>query len=181
MEVPKELKFGLQLYNFDTRLFNTAVEFFTKELGIDTSDIPIKLEVVDNIGRGTIGALCIPEYNEDYSELKKLTLRVKKSYSVLCMIECLAHEMVHVKQFIKGEIQVRKVKQKVFFGLIELEKLAIYHVKDGVTTEVTDLSYYEKPAEQEAHLMQKHLTFEFLKLVQDKIEPENMRLFLKLK
>jgi hypothetical protein len=179
-EIPKELKFGLQLYNFDTRLFNKAVEFFTKELGIDDSEVPIKLEIVDNIGKGTVGALCIPTYNDDYSKLTQLTLKVKRSYSVLCMIECLAHEMVHVKQFIKGEIKVEKVKEPLFFGLIKIERLAVYHVKDDVVTDMTDLSYYEKPTEQEAHIMQKHLTFEFLKLVEEKIEPDNMRLLLKL-
>lgn len=165
--------FGALLQQFDSRMFQKAVEFFSHVLDIDgQSSVPVKIKVVDNIGRGKTGGTCSPEFDED-QKLIAVKIEIKQSVGTIGMIECLAHEMVHAKQWIKGEISA-KVERAYIFGILPYFKVR----KFWLDKEVTDLGYYEQPSEIEAHLLQRSLTTEFLKLIENKLDPIAMATLL---
>ena len=67
-----------------------------------------------------------------------------------------------------------EIEKKYFWGFIPYFKLR--RLWKG--TDVTDLSYYKQPAEQEAHISQKYLTLEYLKRIEDKLQPMQMATLL---
>lgn len=158
--------FGEELRQFDSRMLQKAFEFFCHKL--DLRNIPIHLKTVNNIGRGKTEATCLPNFNSDL-ELESVNIELKDNGSVIGMIDCLAHECMHARQWIHGDITV-KFETRKLFGILPYKSLRkLWKGKD-----ITDLSYYEQPYEIEAFLMQKNLTFEFLKLVESQIEVSNM-------
>lgn len=164
--------FGALLQQFDSRMFQKAVEYFCHVLDIDSSGIPVKIKIVDNIGRGKTGGTCCPEFDKE-DKLVAVNIEIKQSVGTIGMIECLAHEIVHAKQWIKGEITV-KIERAYLLGIIPYPKVR----KFWLDKEVTDLGYYEQPSEIEAHLLQRSLTTEFLKLIENKLDPIAMATLL---
>ena len=158
--------FGLMLNEFDSKLLTAAFQYFHEVLDIHEVDIPIELRLVDNIGKGKTGGTCKPIYNSDL-ELTKVKIEIKQGITVFGMIEALAHEMVHAKQFIKGQTTIR-VEKDYIFGFIPYNKL----IKLWNGVDVTRLSYYNQPAEQEAHLLQRKLTVDFLNANKQFLEPD---------
>lgn len=154
--------------NFDSVLLEKAVEFFKAKLDILHSDIPVNIELVDNIGRGNVGGICVADYDLKLNKLNKVDIEIKRCASVIGLIEVLAHELVHAKQFIKGDTTHGIEYRKFLFFRIPRAK------KYWKGEDVTDLEYMHQPAELEAHMLQKHLTLEFLKLYESQIEPTNI-------
>ena len=165
-------KLGLYLYHFDSRMFHKAVEFFSTSLEIDNDDIPIKIDIVDNIGRGRTAGTCAPDFDEDF-KIKKIDIQIKYSTTTIGMIEALAHEMVHAKQWIKGELSVEVSKYRLF-GILPVRKFKkLWNGKD-----ISSLSYYEQPPEKEAHFMQRYMVHLFLDCAKEKIYPTTMAVLL---
>ena len=169
------MSIGSFLAQFDGSLIERAYQFFESMLEIEDSEIPIELKLVDNLGRGHTAGVCQPKFKD--GNLESISIQIKNQGTSIGMIEALAHEMVHAKQIIKGESTVEITYSKLF-GFIKVPKAT----KFWKGQDVTGLSYYEQPAEIEAHMMQKYLTFTFLNIYKEKFEPDNMfKLMLSLK
>jgi hypothetical protein len=69
---------------------------------------------------------CMVSYYNDWYKAREFEIRIKKSRSIKNMLCTLAHEMVHVKQFAKGELncdQTRWQKQDVDSDNVEYSEL----------------------------------------------------------
>jgi len=159
---------GVMLNKFDSHLFYNATKVLPIILGIDNSNIPITVKLVNNIGKGKIAGTCAPEH-DDNRKLIGINIVIKETPTVIGMIEALAHEMTHAKQWIEKNITI-EIKTKYFLGFIPYLTL----VKYWKGKDITSLSYYEQPSEIEAHLLQRQLTLSFLKLHEEQINATNM-------
>jgi hypothetical protein len=153
-------------------MFSKAVEYFPIILNLQGTNIPIKVQIVDNIGRGETAGTCAPAFDKDY-KIKHIDIVIKRATTTIGMIEALAHEMVHARQWIDGDLTF-EIKTAFLLGFIPYPKVHRYWKGE----ETTELDYFDQPAEIEAHLLQRFLTLEFLKIVENKIEPNEMRVLL---
>jgi hypothetical protein len=153
--------FGKLYHEHDNDLIQVAFKFFAEELDI-SGEKQVSLKVVDNIGRGDMAGFCMPVFNKDES-IKEMKITIKRYPVVLGMIEALAHEMVHAKQYIKGELTT-EVKWRWF---LFIPYLSIRHYFNG--KRVDNLPYWDRPYEQEAFIKQKELTRRFLNYVIDQV------------
>ncbi len=171
--------FGKLLAEFDSRMFQAADKYFRHILGVDLYDIPIVVKRVDNIARGMTGGVMRPIFSKDSSpdkfEIEKIEISIKTLATTIGMIEALAHELVHARQYADGSMGVRFDKS-LLLGFIPVVKV----VKLWKGNDVTDLPYYEQPSEIEAHLLQKHMTLDFLKKIEDNLEVNTMADLLKV-
>jgi hypothetical protein len=158
------------LRDFDSRMFQKASEFFRN--GLDLNDVPIKIKIVDNLGRGHTYGECMPHFDKD-DNIDSISINVKHTASTMGMIEALAHELVHAKQWINGDMYV-KVEKRYLFGLIPVPYVRRYWQDE----DVTDLPYYQQPCEIQAHVLQKHLALEFFKKIEDRLEPTSLATLL---
>lgn len=79
------------------------------------------------------------------------TIRMQKGYDIETLITLIAHELVHVKQYVLGELRNIYVPSKI-------EYRTIYKNKD-----VTNWAYRRQPFEKEAYRLQEKLRVEYLK------------------
>ncbi len=162
--------FAMLLSQFDLKMFHEAEGFFKVALNIDNSEIPIEVKLVDNIGKGSTGGRCGPVFTDDSTfdnlKIEKISIKIKHSCTVIGMIEALAHEMVHAKQYIDKDITV-SFERYYFWGFIPRIKAR----KFWKGQDTTDLDYYDQPCEMEAYLLQKKLTFDYLNIVQKNLDP----------
>lgn len=161
---------GTYLSHFDSILLAKAISFFKVTLTLTEANIEVKL--VNNIGKGDIAGVCTPKFKnilDPQSELEGVTIEIKQGVTVFGMIEALAHEMVHAKQWVSGDISAR-IDKTYLLGFIPIFKAR----KFWRGREQTDSSYYDQPWEMEAHLMQRQLTLDFLKLMEDQLDATAM-------
>lgn len=172
--------FGLLMREFDSWMFNQAIEYFKTTLDLDNSSIPIEIKLVDNIGRGKTDGTCGPRFTSDSThdnlKIEKIEIQVKQHATTIGTITALAHEMVHARQIIRGDT-TSKIEKRHVLGFIPYFVAKTYW--KGV--DVSDLEYYDRPSEQEAFLLQKMLTRDFLIAIGDAIEPSNMASLLHAK
>jgi len=159
--------FGSNLSKFDSAMFTSAATYFRDALKLNDSHIPIEVLLVDNIGKGTCAGTC--QAIIEKQELTGLKIEIKSNATTIGMIEALAHEMVHAKQWVKGETTF-EIEKKYLFGIFPYFKVK----KFWKGADVTNWNYYDLPYEQEAHILQKYMTFNFLKATQVQIDPTTL-------
>jgi uncharacterized protein (DUF608 family) len=72
---------------------------------------------------------------------KRFTIEISETLSKSKMITTLAHEMVHVKQFLEGQLELKRAPFRI-----------LWNGKD-----LTDLKYTKRPWEIEAHALEGEL------------------------
>ena len=133
----------------DVKLCKDAVKFFGKVLLGETlyRKVCVRIEFKKFKPDSNDFAYC--EWDFDNYRARDFTITVNKQLSKKQMMLALAHEMVHVKQYAKGELKdylrVNKSKFK------------------GVKYDWDEIDYWEYPWEIEAHGRERELYGRFLK------------------
>jgi len=130
------------------KLLKDAANFFADELLSPqlSKNITLKIEVKD---MSDAGGYCDPQ-DDDYPYLpRNFIIELAKTKKKIHMFLALAHEMVHLKQFAKGEMKDRLYKRrsvKVWQGQYYPE----------------DISYWDQPWEIEAYGLENSLVAKYL-------------------
>ena len=165
--------FGTLLAKYDEELLTLAFKYFRTLLDLDKHNIPIEFKAVNTMRKG-VGATCAPVFTDKSTwrnlELKSIEIKLAKTVCVSGMIESLAHEMIHAKQFINGELVQKIEKRYYFFGLIPYLKSVRYWKGD----DMSDTPYFERGYEREAFLYQRRLIGMFFKHYEQAIDPKTM-------
>jgi hypothetical protein len=114
------------------------------------------LEKDENIQGDTIWEDNDKEENEFFpssrcSRPRCFTIRMQKGYDPETLITLIAHELVHVKQYVLGEL-------RNIYNPHKIEYRTLYKNKD-----VTNWAYMKRPYEKEAYRLQEKLRVEYLK------------------
>jgi len=88
-----------------------ASRFFGKELLSKQLIKHIHLEIIIVSTSPDLGNCCITYYN-DWYKAREFEIQLKRKKSTDSMIQTLAHEMVHLKQFAMGELNDEHTKWK---------------------------------------------------------------------
>lgn len=81
----------------------SAAKFYTKELLTKKMYKHVFLEIVIKNNIKDLGNCCITFYN-DWYKAREFEIELKTTRSRKKMLQTLAHEIVHLKQFAKGEL-----------------------------------------------------------------------------
>ena len=109
----------------------SATKFYAKELLTKKMCKNIFLEIVIKNNIEDLGNCCITYYN-DWYKAREFEIQLRKKKSLKNILLTLAHEMVHVKQFAKGELNSDHTKWK------------------GENIDVNNINYFDLPWEVEA-------------------------------
>jgi hypothetical protein len=77
------------------------------------------------------------------------TIRIQKGYDFITFLTLIAHELVHVKQYVLGQL---------CNAYVTSEYRTVFNGKD-----VTDVDYFKQPHEKEAYKLQEKIVNQFLK------------------
>lgn len=102
-----------------------------KNLGIEINLVPYLRRKSDAYG------ICIPADVERYH--REFDIELDAHLSKKSLLEALCHEMVHVKQYSRGELKERIVRSSV------------RHYWQGKLVNHDEIDYWERPWEIEAH------------------------------
>lgn len=129
-----------------TKLFKEATKSFAEQLISPqlSKNITVRIEIVDNL---EAGGYCDFEDSWPYPP-RNFTIELCRTKKKIHMFTALAHEMVHLKQFAKGEMKDRLYKRKY----VTLWKGQIFE----------DISYWDSPWEIEAYGLENSLVAKFL-------------------
>lgn len=113
-----------------------AVETFTKKLLPDSVDLDITVELVRDLYKkeGAKGDMLVEDDDEEIPN--EFHIRLDSAMHNQALLRALAHEMVHVKQYVYGELRDVANKMVVWKGK--------KHICDGYT-------YWDQPWEIEAY------------------------------
>jgi hypothetical protein len=142
------------------KLFKSAANFYADELLSPhlSKNINLRIEVKD---LQDAGGFCDPS-EDNYPYLpREFTIEIGKTKKRIHMFIALAHEMVHLKQFAKGEMKDRFYKHKYV------------KVWQGQYYE-QDISYWDQPWEIEAYGLENSLVAKFL-ISKNLFKPLNQR------
>lgn len=147
----------------DLLLINEAFDFFCKELGIsDEEKKIINYKIVDSIKLKNVSGHCCSKYDFN-GELFEIKIKVTNCGSVMGKIDIIAHELVHAKQNLRGELT-----------FIEVEEPFLFFFKRKVTKRVhakqilEDTPYYDQINEQEAFNLTYILTTKYINTIYNK-------------
>ena len=109
----------------------TAAKFYARELLSKQmyKHIHLEINLVSNIS--DLGTCCVSFYN-DWYKAREFEIQLRKKKSLKNTLITLAHEMVHLKQFAKGELNDSHTKWK------------------GEMIDSDSIDYYDLPWEIEA-------------------------------
>jgi len=130
------------------KLCKNAVKFFGRKLLGDTLYHRVSLKLIfENFNNNKEYAYCEWEYDNHRS--KDFIITVNKDLNKKQTLLAIAHEMVHVKQYAKGELKdyLRADKTRWKSEVHDLKKI----------------DYWDQPWEIEAHGREKGLYYKFLK------------------
>ena len=109
----------------------TAAKFYGKELLSKQLLKHIHLEIVLVSSIPDLGNCCITYFN-DWYKAREFEIQLRRRKSIKGMLQTLAHEMVHLKQFAKGELNDGHTKWR------------------GKTIDAEAIEYHDLPWEIEA-------------------------------
>ena len=132
-------------------LFRQAITWYADMLmGKRLADnIIVRIQFIEKLDKHEgIGGDCI--WDDDNTRPREFTIRLDSSNDLTFMLRSLAHEMVHLKQFAKGELK----------DLWRGQSLCKY---DGRVYDINDdkLNYWDYPWEIEAHGREEGLCVRF--------------------
>lgn len=158
--------FERMLNDRNQAMFNAALKMFCNELEITKEQQnSIKFNIVDRL-RGASGN-CAATYHAPSNKMIKLEVNIVQYGGTLGMVECLAHELVHVKQHLRGEFGYKQI-EKPFFYFWKIKKWARFH--GGQELEVTP--YFEQLCEQEAYKVSFDLMLKFTAKINERLLEE---------
>lgn len=130
-----------------TKLFKIAARCYSDKLLSTQLDknISLKIQIKDNLNAGGYCDF------EDIAPLppRDFTIEIDRTKKRIHMFIALAHEMVHLKQFAKGEVKDKLYKRKY----VKVWKGEVYD---------DEVSYWDQPWEIEAYGMENSLVAKFL-------------------
>jgi len=128
----------------------SLVEFCIKKLMPRLKDkLKINIELVCRLTeKESLAGDCIWE-DESCNRPREFSIRIDSTQDETAMMETVAHEMVHVKQYAKGEL-------KDFFSTTKVCKW------QGKKINLSKMNYYDQPWEIEAHGREKGLYIQWL-------------------
>jgi hypothetical protein len=132
-----------------------AITFFDRKLLSEklSRNITVKVKTKPRSKMGGADGECSWETN-DAGRVRNFTIRLADHLSFKKMIQTLAHEMVHVKQYAKGELKyLDKLKASRYNG-------ELYHLDDH--------SYWDLPWEIEAYGREAGLYFRYMMYLDEK-------------
>lgn len=118
------------------KLLEQAVETFTRKLMPDAVDLDLNIELIRNLYKkeGVKGDMVVEDDDEEVPN--EFEIRLDSAMHHQALIRALAHEMVHIKQYVYGEMRDAGPKRVIWNGK--------KHVFDGYT-------YWDSPWEIEAY------------------------------
>jgi hypothetical protein len=118
------------------KLLKQAVDTFTRKLIPDVVDLDLTIELIRNLYRkeDVKGDMLVEDDDEEIPN--EFNIRLDSAMHNQALLRALAHEMVHVKQYVRGEMRDAGHKIVVWKGK--------KHVSDGYT-------YWDQPWEIEAY------------------------------
>lgn len=118
------------------KLLEEAVETFTRKLMPDVVDLDLEIELIRDLYRkeGVKGDMIVEDDDEETPN--EFSIRLDSAMHHQALIKALAHEMVHVKQYVAGDLRDAGHKKVIWKG----EK----RIFDGHT-------YWDSPWEIEAY------------------------------
>ena len=127
-----------------------AVNFYATRLGI-SSRLAKKLSLNIIIEHKPFGYAGLCNYGDDHIRPKEFRLRILDQgiHETLCT---LAHEMVHVKQYAKGELR----------DLMSKDNMVVWQGERRFISNDTEEAYLSQPWEQEAFGLEKKLKNAFV-------------------
>lgn len=130
-----------------TKLFKLAANHIADNLLSKKlkKTINVKIQVIDNLGAG---GYCDFEEQWPYPP-RDFTIELDRTKKIIHMFLALAHEMVHLKQYAKGEVKDKLYRRKYV-------KVWMGQVYDD------DVSYWDQPWEIEAYGLENSLIAKFL-------------------
>lgn len=129
----------------------TAVEFYLAEMGVKESGIVISLAA---LGKGkAFGDVTL---NDDTIKRKKFTMKLNPDVFFELMLRNVAHETVHIKQIIKGELKANPDMTHIMWKDEPIISAADYN-------DIQYPEYIKLPFEAEAISMAVTLRDKFLK------------------
>jgi len=145
-----------QIWDDQLLLVRSALKFFIVELNLTSFEDQIDIELYTPKKIQTSYGYALPVYKKN--KLQKLVVRIRNQPSVWGMIECLAHEMVHVQQYFHGKLAF-KTEEVKFWGIFsDIKMIQIYEGSP------VDLPYEKRPWEIEAFNRQAPLTKRFFEV-----------------
>ena len=129
-------------------LFRLAASWYGEKLMGKrlANNIHVKIEFVEGLEDEGTGGDCI--WEDDNIRPREFTIQIDKSNDLPYMLTTLAHEMVHVKQFAKGELR----------DIMRAHSLCKWQ---GAEYNTEKLEYWDYPWEIEAHGREKGLYLRF--------------------
>jgi len=143
-------------------LLKRAFNFFFKQLELEEEEnclckLKVNLVHYSTLPVGTEG-ICTTAINVKTREITDISVRIKNTSNSWGMVETLAHEMIHVKQNITGDLK-HGVRWKKLFGIIPYMPYS-YPIYKGIDCD--DVPYKDRLFEIEAFTEQSNLTKLFL-------------------
>ena len=125
-------------------LFRSAAEWYANMLMGKrlANNVFCKIEFVKGLEENNEGGNCI--WEDDNHRPREFTIQIDKNDDLPYMLQTLAHEMVHVKQFARGELK----------DIMKAHSLCKWQ---GREFDTEDLNYWDYPWEIEAHGREKGL------------------------
>lgn len=129
-------------------LFRMAAEWYAiKLMGSRLAkNISVRIDFVQNLEAEGTGGDCI--WEDDNHRPREFQINIDKNDDMPYMLQTLAHEMVHVKQFAKGELK----------DIMKAHSLCKWQ---GNEYDTEKLEYWDYPWEIEAHGREKGLYLRF--------------------
>lgn len=122
-------------------------QLYAQHLGID-QNVYIVISFSRNIPSGVSG--CTRYRNiEHYNDSHQVHITISPDMNRVQQMRTLAHEMVHAKQFVEGEL-VRCDDRHYSWG-------------EGICLDIKRISYYSRPWEKEAHKLGNLLYYTYKK------------------
>lgn len=129
------------------KLCKDAIKFYGRLLLGDNlyHRVSIELEFDKSLAKANEYAFC--DYFEDGNKIRDFTITIDPNLGKRNMLLAIAHEMVHVKQYAKGELKDMRANKVKFRNEV---------------IESNEMDYWDMPWEIEAHGREKGLYFKFL-------------------
>jgi hypothetical protein len=144
-----------------TLLLTLGYKFFAYRLGITDEQLKmVSIDICTKI-KGAEGR-CMASFAPT-GEVIKIRVQVLKSASDIGMLDILAHEMVHVAQYLRGEHIMSYRWEPIFKWIPFIKWITSIVTHAGQILE--DTPYYEMICEQEAFNKSRELTRQFLNFI----------------
>ncbi len=137
-----------------------AFEFFMKELKLEPYRelITAELALPDQLPKHCNGN-CQCSINAKTKEIDWIKIKIRQTTTAYGVVECLAHEMIHAKQFTERRLEIQREPRKLF-GFIPFGSHVVQYFKGQ---RITGMPYDQMPSELEAFEQQIKLCKRYIK------------------